>query len=86
MLSEEHRRLYARHLEGMRRTTKLIQKQAVPVQRVAEAVERALTDPRPRAGYPVGAVSKLQLAMNAVTPTAVMDAALARMTGVPRKL
>jgi hypothetical protein len=33
----------------------------------------------------VGAVSKIQLAMGAATPTRVMDAALARLTGVPRK-
>jgi NAD(P)-dependent dehydrogenase (short-subunit alcohol dehydrogenase family) len=84
-LSAEHRRLYARHVTGMRRTTKLIQKQAVPVANVVATVEHALTDPRPRARYPVGAVSKIQLAMRAATPTPVMDAALARLTGVPRK-
>lgn len=84
-LSAEHRRLYARHVVGMRRTTKLIQKQAVPVANVVATVEHALTDPRPRARYPVGAVSKIQLAMGAATPTRVMDAALARLTGVPRK-
>jgi NAD(P)-dependent dehydrogenase (short-subunit alcohol dehydrogenase family) len=84
-MSDEHRRLYAGHVKGMRRTTKMIQKQAVPAEHVVSAVKRALTDRRPKARYPVGAVSKVQLAMDAVTPTPIMDAALALATGVPRR-
>jgi NAD(P)-dependent dehydrogenase (short-subunit alcohol dehydrogenase family) len=85
-LGEEHRELYAEHLDGIRKTTRMIQKRTVPVEDVAKTVERALTAARPRARYPVGALSKVQLAMNTATPTRVMDAALARVTGVPRKL
>jgi NAD(P)-dependent dehydrogenase (short-subunit alcohol dehydrogenase family) len=84
-LSASHRTLYAKHLAGMRRTTKLIQKQAVSPERVVDVVERALTAARPLARYPVGALSKVQLAAGALTPTRVMDASLARLTGVPRK-
>jgi NAD(P)-dependent dehydrogenase (short-subunit alcohol dehydrogenase family) len=85
-LGEQQRSLYARHLEGIRKTTRMIQKRTVPVEDVVETVERALGATRPRARYPVGAMSKVQLAMNAVTPTRVMDAVLARATGVPRKI
>jgi NAD(P)-dependent dehydrogenase (short-subunit alcohol dehydrogenase family) len=85
-LSEENRRLYAGHLEGIRKTTRVIQKRTAPVEAVVETIERALTAARPKARYPVGALSKAQLAMNSATPTRVMDAALARATGVPRKL
>jgi NAD(P)-dependent dehydrogenase (short-subunit alcohol dehydrogenase family) len=85
-MSDEHRRLYAGHVKGMRRTTKMIQKQAVPVEHVVAAVQRALNDRRPKARYPVGAVSKIQLAMDAATPTPVMDAALATLTGIPRRV
>jgi NAD(P)-dependent dehydrogenase (short-subunit alcohol dehydrogenase family) len=84
-LGEEHRRLYAKHLKGMRRTTKIVQKQAVPVQRVVATVERALTDRRPRARYPVGIASKVQLGLSAITPTPIMDSSLARLMGLPRK-
>lgn len=84
-LAPEHRRLYAKHLVGMRRTTKVIQKQAVPPEHVVDVVEKALTASRPRARYPVGVLSKVQLALGAITPTPVMDVSLARLIGVPRK-
>jgi NAD(P)-dependent dehydrogenase (short-subunit alcohol dehydrogenase family) len=84
-LGPEHRQLYAKHLVGMRRTTKVIQKQAVSPERVVDVVEKALTASRPRARYPVGALSKVQLALGSITPTPVMDVSLARLTGVPRK-
>jgi NAD(P)-dependent dehydrogenase (short-subunit alcohol dehydrogenase family) len=85
-MSDEHRRLYAAHAKGMRRATKAIQKQAVPAEHVVRAVERALNDRRPKARYPVGAPAKIQLVMDAVTPTSVMDASLATMTGIPRRV
>ena len=84
-LSAEHRELYGRQFAGMRRATKLIQRQTVPVDHVVETALRALSDRRPRARYPVGARSRIQLAMTAVTPTAIVDATLARLTGIPRR-
>jgi NAD(P)-dependent dehydrogenase (short-subunit alcohol dehydrogenase family) len=84
-LGAEHRRLYAKHLVGMRRTTKIIQKQAVPPEHVVDVVEKALTAHRPKARYPVGALSKIQLGLAAITPTPMMDVSLARLTGVPRR-
>lgn len=83
-LDEDHRRLYARHIEGMRRLTPVVQRTAVPVERVVRTVERALTDRRPRARYPVGASTKAQVALSTVTPTSINDAVLARVTGIKR--
>jgi NAD(P)-dependent dehydrogenase (short-subunit alcohol dehydrogenase family) len=84
-LRPEHRELYSEQFAGLRKSTKAIQKQAVPVQDVVAVIERALSTERPRARYPVGRASKLQLMVSAVLPTAVMDAALARITGPSRR-
>jgi NAD(P)-dependent dehydrogenase (short-subunit alcohol dehydrogenase family) len=81
---EGHRRLYARHIEGMRRLTSLMQRTAVPVERVVRVVERALTDRRPRARYPVGVPARVQLALSAATPAALNDAMMARLAGIKR--
>ncbi len=82
-LSAEHRALYADHLAGMRKAIPRIQKMAKPVETVAAAIERALTDARPRARYLVGADAKVQAALSAVTPTRVKDRAFGRLTGMP---
>jgi NAD(P)-dependent dehydrogenase (short-subunit alcohol dehydrogenase family) len=85
-LGDEHRRLYAKHVEGARRLTRMIQKRTMPVERVVETIEHALTDEPPRARYPVGAATKAQLALFAVSPTRAKDAMLAHASGIPRKL
>jgi NAD(P)-dependent dehydrogenase (short-subunit alcohol dehydrogenase family) len=84
-LRPERRELYSEQFAGLRRSTKMIQKQAVPVQDVVAVIERALTTQRPRARYPVGTASKVQLALGAVLPTALMDAALAKIAKPPRR-
>jgi NAD(P)-dependent dehydrogenase (short-subunit alcohol dehydrogenase family) len=84
-LSDEHRQLYAKHVNGMRRAVKMIQRLAVPVDQVSATIELALTAARPRARYPVGMRSKVQLAITTGTPTRINDAVLARATGTPRK-
>ncbi len=82
-MSEEHRGLYAEHLEGMRRAIPRIQKMAKPVDTVTATIERALTATRPRARYQVGTDVKVQAALSAVTPTRVLDALNGRLTGTP---
>jgi NAD(P)-dependent dehydrogenase (short-subunit alcohol dehydrogenase family) len=84
-LRPEHRELYSEQFAGLRKATKMIQKQAVPVGDVVTVIERALTAQRPRARYPVGVASKVQLVASAVLPTAIFDAARARITGPPRR-
>jgi NAD(P)-dependent dehydrogenase (short-subunit alcohol dehydrogenase family) len=84
-LAPQHRELYAKHIEGWRKSIPRSQKMASSVDGVAEAIERALTAGRPRARYVVGLGPRLQGVMASVTPTPAMDAVLRTATGVPRK-
>ena len=61
------------------------QRMAVPPEKVAATIERALSASRPRARYVVGAGPRIQARLARVTPTPVMDALLRAGTGVPRK-
>ncbi len=84
-MSPVHRDLYARHLEGMRRTIPRLQKMAKPAAGVAAAIERALTDARPKARYVVGADARAQAALVPLLPQRVKDVAFALATGTPTK-
>jgi NAD(P)-dependent dehydrogenase (short-subunit alcohol dehydrogenase family) len=84
-LSPEHRELYAKHIEGWRKSIPRSQKMASSVDGVTATIERALTTRRPRARYVVGAGPRLQSVMAALTPTSAMDAVLRAATGVPRR-
>jgi NAD(P)-dependent dehydrogenase (short-subunit alcohol dehydrogenase family) len=84
-MSAEHRDLYAGHLAGMRKTIPRVQKMAKPVAGVAAAIERALTAPRPRARYMIGADVKAQAALSAVTPARLKDRAFGLAMGTPKK-
>lgn len=81
-LSDEHRALYAKHIAGLRRTTKRVQKQTSPVTKVTAAIEQALTAQRPKARYLVGADARVQAALGAL-PTPLSDAAVGKVTGTP---
>jgi NAD(P)-dependent dehydrogenase (short-subunit alcohol dehydrogenase family) len=85
-LSPEHRALYARHIDGYRKSIPRSQRMAAPADGVAAAVEKALIDRRPRARYVVGKATRVQAALAGLAPTVVLDAALRAGTGVPRKL
>ncbi len=85
-LSAEHRTLYAKHLAGYRKTIPRSQRMAAPAEGVAATIEKALTDRRPRARYVVGTGPRVQALLARVTPTAVLDAALRKGTGVPGRL
>ena len=82
-MSDEHRDLYADHLAGLRRTIPRMQRMAKPVDGVAAAIELALSAPRPKARYPIGADVKAQAALTAVLPTRLKDSAFGRLTGTP---
>ena len=85
-LDVTHRQLYARHIEGFRRTIPRSMKAAAPADGVAAAIERALTERRPRARYVVGREAKIQALLGRVTPTPLLDRVLALGTGVPRRV
>jgi short-subunit dehydrogenase len=80
-MTPEQRELYAGHIRGARRTAKVMLKLAVDPDRVAAAVEQALTARRPRARYLINPGSRAQLVLTALTPTRLRDAVLARAMG-----
>jgi NAD(P)-dependent dehydrogenase (short-subunit alcohol dehydrogenase family) len=79
-LSAAHRELYASHLTGTRTLLGRMQKLAGDPRKVVTAVDRALTSRRPRRRYRTDNVSRAQLALTSVSPTAVNDAVLAAAT------
>ena len=79
-LSSAHRELYAAHLVGNRKLLSRMQKVAGDPKKVVRAVDRALTSARPRRRYRCDNVSRVQLALTSVTPTAVNDALFAAAT------
>lgn len=85
VLTPEHRQLYAKHIEGMRKMIPISQKMASPAEGVAKDIERALTAKRPRARYVTGALPKAQGVLTKVTPTPVLDTVMRAASGVPRK-
>ena len=84
-LKPEHRQLYAKHIEGFRKSIPRSQKMAAPVDTVAATIEKALTAKRPRARYVAGTNARVQAALAQLMPTPVLDAALKAGAGVPRK-
>jgi NAD(P)-dependent dehydrogenase (short-subunit alcohol dehydrogenase family) len=82
-LDEPTRALYRGHFAGARGAVRRIQKQAAPVEKVVEAIEKAVTAPRPGARYLVGTDARVQLTLKGALPTTAMDAAVAKITGTP---
>lgn len=85
-MSAEHRELYSRHVEGMRRAIPRAQKMATPVDGVAKTIERALTTARPRARYVTGRGAGSSAALARFAPTRLQDLVLGATSGVPRRL
>ena len=79
-MSPEHRELYASHLAGNRKLLGRTQKVAGDPAKVVVAVDRALTSRRPRRRYRCDNVSRAQVALVSVTPTAASDALFAAAT------
>ncbi len=86
LLSPAHRDLYAKHIDGFRKSIPRSQRMAKPAETVAATIERALTARRPRARYVVGAPARIQAVLARWTPTPLLDVMLRAGTGVPRQL
>lgn len=82
-LTDEHRRLYAAHIEGGRAMVALSQRLATSPDGVAASIVKALEARRPRARYVVGLAPKIQAGSKAFVPTTLLDAALRKVSGVP---
>ena len=85
-MAPHYRELYAKHLDGARKSIPRAARMAAPVDGVAKAIEKALTTGRPRARYVVGANARAQAILAALTPTAVLDRVLGIGFGVPRRV
>ena len=84
-LTAEHRELYAKHIEGFRKTIPRSQRMAKSVETVAGTIQQALTAPHPRTRYVVGGGPRAQALVAKLTPTRVLDRLLRMGTGVPRR-
>jgi NAD(P)-dependent dehydrogenase (short-subunit alcohol dehydrogenase family) len=82
-LTPELRKLYARHIAGMKKFVPVAQRMAVPTEKVSTVVEHALVTRRPRARYAVGVGPRLQAALVPKLPSAVRDLLLRRVSGQP---
>lgn len=79
-LSPAHRELYAAHLAGNRKLLGRMQKLTGDPRKVVKAVDRALTARHPKRRYRCDNVSRVQLTIKSVSPTAVSDALFAAAT------
>ena len=84
-VSDEHRRLYAQHIDGFRQAIPKSQRIAAPVDGVADTIARALTDSRPKPRYIVGAMPRAQYAMSRLMPTPLLDTAIRKQSGITRR-
>ncbi len=80
-MSPTHRELYGAQMKALRKMTSRIQARTAPPEKVASAVQHALTAVRPRTRYLVGADARAQLVLRTVLPARIWDAALARALG-----
>jgi NAD(P)-dependent dehydrogenase (short-subunit alcohol dehydrogenase family) len=84
-LTPEHRRLYAKHIAGMRKFIPASQRMAVAPEKVSAVVEEALTARRPRARYVVGLGTKVQVGLLTKLPSALRDRVLLAVARQPRR-
>ncbi|MBV9514627.1 MAG: retinol dehydrogenase, partial [Mycobacteriaceae bacterium] len=82
-MTDDARRLYDKHLAGLKKSIPMSQKIAVPPEKVSAVVEHALTTRRPRARYVVGLMPKAQLALISPLPTGIRDRVLRGVTKQP---
>jgi NAD(P)-dependent dehydrogenase (short-subunit alcohol dehydrogenase family) len=83
-MAPHHRELYASQTASMRKSVAQVQKRTSPPEKVAAAVEKALTASRPRARYLVGADARGQVAMQSALPTRASDFLIMRFTNRSR--
>ncbi|WP_396925005.1 SDR family oxidoreductase [Mycolicibacterium sp.] len=82
-LAPQHRALYTKHIAGMRKAIPMSQRLAVDPEKVSKVVLEALTARKPRARYPVGLATAVQMTLMTKLPTRARDALLRRVFGQP---
>jgi NAD(P)-dependent dehydrogenase (short-subunit alcohol dehydrogenase family) len=74
--------LYGEKIESFRRAVRRTAARGIPPQKVANAVQHALTAHRPRTRYLVGADARGQALLSRILPDRVMDRIVARAMGI----
>jgi len=77
----ETEQLYGKQVAAMRRVSKSLAARGIPPEKVAQAIEHALTARRPRTRYLVGIDAKFQARARRLIPTRVFDRIVARAAG-----
>ncbi|HEX8690311.1 MAG TPA: SDR family NAD(P)-dependent oxidoreductase [Solirubrobacterales bacterium] len=80
--SEEQERLYGQSIAAYREVARRTGERGIPPERVAKAIEHALTSRRPRTRYLVGLDAKGQARLKTLLPTRLVDRLVARFTGM----
>ena len=73
--------LYGQAIEGFRRAVRKTAERGIPPEKVAAAIEHALTAARPRPRYLVGTDAKVQARLAPLIPTRVWDRLVAYVMG-----
>jgi NAD(P)-dependent dehydrogenase (short-subunit alcohol dehydrogenase family) len=81
-LPPDGRELYGDQLQAVLAMAQKVAERAIPPDRVAKVVERALTARRPRTRYLVGPDARVQLAIGKLLPDRAADAVEARLMGL----
>jgi NAD(P)-dependent dehydrogenase (short-subunit alcohol dehydrogenase family) len=74
--------LYGKAIARYRKVIKDTAERGIPPEKVAEAIEHALSSDRPRTRYRVGRDAKLQALLRHLIPTRLFDRILARVMGL----
>jgi len=74
--------LYGRAIEAYRETVRKTAERGIAPEKVAKAVEHALSSSRPRTRYLVGVDAKVQARLRPLVPTRVWDRLVARAMGL----
>jgi NAD(P)-dependent dehydrogenase (short-subunit alcohol dehydrogenase family) len=82
-MSDDARRLYEKHVAGLRKFIPASRRIAVAPEKVAAVVEESLTARRPRARYVVGLGPKFQVALITRLPTGIRDRVLRGVSRQP---
>ena len=81
-LPEEGRKLYGKRIDRMRKAGAKSDKRGIAPDEVAEAVVHALTSPKPKTRYLVGADARVQAALRAVLPDRAFERAIQKAAGL----
>lgn len=77
-MTADARALYGATISAIRNFIEDAEKRAIPPERVADAVQHALTAKRPKTRYLVGTDARLQAALSTVAPDRMIDRVIAR--------